>query len=115
MSSSRQPEPVDASGVHPVGGQVRRPLSLRSKLIIAIVAVITVVCVSIGIVTQLFLNRYLTDQKDQQVEKTEPVNDENDTEGHSLQMLEYGRTVSQDRTREMERTAKEARMRPKRR
>ena len=67
MSSSRQPEPVDASGVHPVGGQVRRPLSLRSKLIIAIVAVITVVCVSIGIVTQLFLNRYLTDQKDQQL------------------------------------------------
>src|SRR6476659_8714304 len=67
MSSSRQPEPVDASGVHPVGGQVRRPLSLRSKLIIAIVAVITVVCVSIGIVTQLFLNKYLTDQKDQQL------------------------------------------------
>ena len=53
----------------------------------------------------------MTDQKDQQVEKTEPVNDENDTEGHSLQMLEYGRTVSQDRTREMERTAKESRMR----
>jgi hypothetical protein len=53
----------------------------------------------------------MTDQKDQQVEPTEPVNDENDTEGHSLQMLEYGRTVSQDRTREMERTAKEARMR----
>ena len=53
----------------------------------------------------------MTDQKDQQAEPTEPVNDENDTEGHSLQMLEYGRTVSQDRTREMERTAKEARMR----
>ncbi len=53
----------------------------------------------------------MTDQKDKQVESTEPVNDENDTEGHSLQMLEYGRTVSQDRTREMERTAKEARMR----
>ena len=53
----------------------------------------------------------MTDQKDQPVETTEPVNDDNDTEGHSLQMLEYGRTVSQDRTREMERTAKEARMR----
>lgn len=53
----------------------------------------------------------MTDEKDLQVEKTEPVTDENDTEGHSLQMLEYGRTVSQDRTREMERTAKESRMR----
>ena len=53
----------------------------------------------------------MTDEKDRQVESTEPVNDENDTEGHSLQMLEYGRTVSQDRTREMERRAKESRMR----
>ena len=53
----------------------------------------------------------MTDEKDLQVEKTEPVTDENDTEGHSLQMLDYGRTVSQDRTREMERTAKESRMR----
>ena len=57
-----------------------------------------------------YLSR-MTDEKDRQVESTEPVNDENDTEGHSLQMLEYGRTVSQDRTREMERTAKESRMR----
>ena len=40
----------------------------------------------------------MTDQKDRQVESTEPVSDENDTEGHSLQMLEYGRTVSQDRS-----------------
>lgn len=53
----------------------------------------------------------MTDEKDLQVEKTEPVTDDNDTEGHSMQMLDYGRTVSQDRTREMERTAKEARMR----
>jgi len=67
MSSSRQPEPVDASGAQSVGGRARRPLSLRSKLILAMVAVITVVCVSIGIVTQLFLNRYLIGQKDQQL------------------------------------------------
>ena len=53
----------------------------------------------------------MTDEKDLQVDKTEPVTDDNDTEGHSLQMLEYGRTVSQDRTREMERTAKESHMR----
>src|SRR6185312_8031385 len=67
MSSSRQPEPVDAAGIQVAGGRTRRPLSLRSKLILAIVAVITVVCVSIGIVTQLFISRYLTDQKDQQL------------------------------------------------
>jgi hypothetical protein len=53
----------------------------------------------------------MTDEKGRKVESTEPVNDEDDTEGHSLQMLDYGRTVSQDRTREMERTAKESRMR----
>ena len=53
----------------------------------------------------------MTDEKDRQVESTEPVNDENDTEGHSLQMLEYGRTLSQDRSSEMERKARESRMR----
>ena len=53
----------------------------------------------------------MTDEKDRQVESTEPASDENDTEGHSLQMLEYGRTVSQDRSSEMERKARESRMR----
>ena len=53
----------------------------------------------------------MTEEKGQPVEPTEPVNDEDDTEGHSLQMLEYGRTVSQDRTRELERSARESRMR----
>jgi two-component system OmpR family sensor kinase len=67
MSSSRPSEPAADASTPAAGGPTRRPLSLRSKLIIAIVAVITVVCFSIGLVTQLFLNRYLTEQKDQQL------------------------------------------------
>jgi len=45
-------------------------------------------------------------------EPTEPTaDDENDTEGHNLQMAELGRTIARDRTRDMEQTLRESRMR----
>ena len=85
MSSSRPADPPTAgsepadpaeAAEHPAADAAaadhgrrdgRRPMSLRSKLILGMVAVITVVCVTIGIVTQLFLSSYLTEQKDRQL------------------------------------------------
>jgi len=45
----------------------RRPLTIRSKLIVSIVALITVVCAVIGVTTEIFLSRYLVEQVDQQL------------------------------------------------
>src|SRR6478609_7099114 len=48
-------------------GRVRRPLTLRSKLIVWIVALITVVCAVIGVTTEVYLSRYLIRQVDSQL------------------------------------------------
>ncbi|MET0967071.1 MAG: HAMP domain-containing sensor histidine kinase [Nakamurella sp.] len=42
-------------------------MTIRSKLIISIVSLITVVCAVIGITTEIFLSRYLVEQVDQQL------------------------------------------------
>ena len=47
--------------------RTRRPLTLRSKLIIGIVALITAVCAVIGVTTEIFLSRYLVRQVDSQL------------------------------------------------
>jgi hypothetical protein len=44
-------------------------------------------------------------------EPTEPKDDADDTEGHSLQMAEFGRTMARERAREAEQMARESRMR----
>jgi hypothetical protein len=41
----------------------------------------------------------------------EPTEDADDTEGHSLQMADFGRTIARDRTREIEQSVRESRMR----
>src|ERR1700712_4626058 len=86
MSSSPPPEqttsePADDPRIPPVGQQPaarasattaqsnngRRPLTIRSKLIVSIVALITVVCAVIGVTTEIFLRRYLVEQVDKQL------------------------------------------------
>jgi two-component system, OmpR family, sensor kinase len=86
MSSSPPPEwtPPDRTPTHHVldpptqplptrpaagsdGARSSRPLTIRSKLIISIVALITVVCAVIGITTEIFLSRYLVEQVDKQL------------------------------------------------
>ncbi len=45
----------------------RRPLTLRAKLVISIVGLITVVCVVVGVATEIFLSQYLVGKLDTQV------------------------------------------------
>jgi two-component system OmpR family sensor kinase len=47
--------------------RTRRPLTLRAKLIIGIVALITAVCAIVGVTSEVFLNRYLVGQVDKEV------------------------------------------------
>ncbi|MET0864859.1 MAG: two-component sensor histidine kinase, partial [Nakamurella sp.] len=42
-------------------------MTIRSKLIVSIVALITVVCAVIGVTTEIFLSRYLVQKVDSQV------------------------------------------------
>ncbi|MEP6560456.1 MAG: HAMP domain-containing sensor histidine kinase [Nakamurella sp.] len=42
-------------------------MTIRSKLIVSIVALITVVCAVIGVTTEIFLSRYLVEQVDKQL------------------------------------------------
>ena len=42
-------------------------MTLRTKLIVGIVALITAVCGVIGVTTEIFLSRYLVKQVDNQV------------------------------------------------
>ena len=42
-------------------------MTLRTKLIVGIVALITAVCAVIGVSTEIFLSRYLVKQVDNQV------------------------------------------------
>jgi len=74
MSSSPPPEravgPIaepllHAAPDHPA--PTRRPLTLRAKLIIGIVALITAVCAVIGVTTEVFLSSYLVRQVDNQL------------------------------------------------
>src|SRR6478672_7054178 len=62
MSSSPPPERQ-----HTQQSQSRRPLTLRAKLIIGIVVLITAVCAVVGVTSEIFLNRYLIAQVDKQV------------------------------------------------
>ncbi len=73
----------------------RRPISLRTKLIVAIVSVITLVCVAIGIVTQVFLSDYLTGQKDQQLLAAQ-TRLQNDFGGRGQQLPTPPATVTSD-------------------
>jgi hypothetical protein len=43
--------------------------------------------------------------------RTDPADEAGDTEGHSLQVAEFGRTMARDRAREAEQMARESRMR----
>jgi two-component system OmpR family sensor kinase len=76
MSSSPPPERQPAwnrplsmgdLGQAEPAARVRRPLTLRAKLIIGIVALITAVCAVVGVTSEIFLNRYLIGQVDKQV------------------------------------------------
>ena len=62
MSSSPPPERQ-----HTQRSRSRRPLTLRSKLIIGIVALIIAVCAVVAVTTEIFLNRYLVGQVDKEV------------------------------------------------
>ena len=54
----------------------------------------------------------MSDEEARPAEPGQPADDtDDDTEGHSLQMAEFGRTLARDRAREAERKAREARMR----
>ena len=76
MSSNPPPESVGAADTQPVatgttasGGTSRKrgPMTLRTKLIVGIVALITAVCAVIGVTTEVFLSRYLVQRLDIQV------------------------------------------------
>jgi two-component system OmpR family sensor kinase len=63
-----QPIPTGPASASLVGRRPgRRPLTIRSKLVISIVALITVVCAVIGVTTEVFLSRYLVEQVDKQL------------------------------------------------
>jgi len=62
MSSSPPPERQ-----HTTQSRNRRPLTLRAKLIVGIVALIIAVCAVVGVSTEIFLNRYLVGQVDKEV------------------------------------------------
>ena len=49
-------------------------MTLRTKLIVGIVALITAVCAVIGVTTEIFLSRYLVKQVDNQVSEMGPGN-----------------------------------------
>lgn len=56
----------------------------------------------------------MTDEEalaDQPMDPTEPTDAADDTEGHSLQMAEFGRTMARERAREADQMARESRMR----
>ena len=53
----------------------------------------------------------MTDEEARPTEPTEPQDDADDTEGHSMQMVDFARTVQRDRVREAEQMARESRMR----
>src|SRR3954454_24942952 len=68
-----QTQPISQQPVGPASAAAdgsragRRPLTIRSKLIVSIVALITVVCAVIGVTTEIFLSRYLVGQVDRQL------------------------------------------------
>ncbi|MFN8197481.1 sensor histidine kinase [Nakamurella multipartita] len=93
MSSSPPPEaasgtlldagPADTAPTEPIVGsdpaaasptrrrhwlRPRRPLTLRNKLVVGIMALIVVVCAVVGVTTELFLSRYLMRQLDAQLQ-----------------------------------------------
>ncbi len=47
--------------------RAKRPLTLRAKLIIGIVALIIAVCAVVAVTTEIYLNRYLVGQVDKEV------------------------------------------------
>ncbi len=53
----------------------------------------------------------MTDQEAQAEQPTEPTDSADDTEGHSVQMAEFGRTMARERAREADQMARESRMR----
>ena len=65
MSSSPPPEGERTEFTPARPG--RRPLTLRAKLVISIVCLITAVCVVVGVATEVFLSRYLVGKVDSQV------------------------------------------------
>ena len=65
MSSSPPPEDEQTEFTPP--RRKRRPLTLRAKLVISIVGLITAVCVVVGVATEIFLSQYLVDKVDSQL------------------------------------------------
>ena len=53
----------------------------------------------------------MTDEDVQAEQPTEPTENADDTEGHSMQMAEFGRTMARERAREADQMARESRMR----
>jgi len=72
MSSNPPPDQVTdtdstAPTTAPTVRRSRRPMTLRTKLIVWIVALITAVCAVIGVTTEIFLSQYLVKQVDYKV------------------------------------------------
>ena len=75
MSSSPRPDAVGAAppsvaadnGPGTARSRSRRPLTLRTKLIVGMLALITAVCGVVAVSTEFFLSRYLVMQVDNQV------------------------------------------------
>ena len=53
----------------------------------------------------------MTDNDTRPAEPVDPTEEADDTEGHSMQMADFGRTIARDRTREIEQSVRESRMR----
>lgn len=82
MSSSR---PADEPGAGPTvaaapvdsrpADRPRRPWKLRTTLVASILALIVAVCAVVGVVTEIFLSRYLVAQVDQQLKVWDKIPD----------------------------------------
>jgi hypothetical protein len=53
----------------------------------------------------------MSDEEARAEQPTEPMENADDTEGHSLQMAVFGRTMARERAREADQMARESRMR----
>jgi hypothetical protein len=53
----------------------------------------------------------MSENEGRPAEPVDPTEEADDTEGHNLQMADFGRTIARDRTREIEQSVRESRMR----
>ena len=74
---SSRPPPEDEQTEFTPPRRKRRPLTLRAKLVISIVGLITAVCVVVGVATEIFLSQYLVDKVDSQLMQVNQVGSNN--------------------------------------